>query len=74
VFELLTKVAAGQDWTTAILETIPMRKGAKAKITDKKEPNHCLEQQDEKQKQEAESDKPTLTAVESEIESHSLDS
>lgn len=24
-------MAAGQDWTTAILETIPVRKGAKAK-------------------------------------------
>ncbi|XP_034111276.1 tRNA methyltransferase 10 homolog A [Drosophila albomicans] len=31
VFELLTRVAAGQDWTQAILETIPQRKGAKAK-------------------------------------------
>lgn len=33
VFELLTRVAAGQDWTQAILETIPQRKGAKAKIS-----------------------------------------
>ncbi|XP_017146111.1 tRNA methyltransferase 10 homolog A [Drosophila miranda] len=33
VFELLNKVAAGQDWTSAILETIPLRKGAKAKTT-----------------------------------------
>lgn len=31
VFELLTRVAAGQDWTEAILETIPQRKGAKPK-------------------------------------------
>ncbi|KAH8297283.1 hypothetical protein KR044_010067, partial [Drosophila immigrans] len=31
VFELLTRVVAGQDWTQAILETIPQRKGAKAK-------------------------------------------
>ncbi|EDW53794.1 tRNA methyltransferase 10 homolog A [Drosophila sechellia] len=69
VFELLTKVAAGQDWTAAILDTIPMRKGAKAKITDKKEGlgqdlelNHNLEQQDEKQE------------AESEIECYSLDS
>lgn len=31
VFELLTRVAAGQDWTQAILETVPQRKGAKAK-------------------------------------------
>ncbi|EDX18557.1 GD17543 [Drosophila simulans] len=69
VFELLTKVAAGQDWTAAILDTIPMRKGAKAKITDKKEGlgqdlelNHNLEQQDKKQE------------AESEIECYSLDS
>lgn len=31
VFELLTRVAAGQDWTQAILETVPQRKGAKVK-------------------------------------------
>ncbi|XP_039497736.1 tRNA methyltransferase 10 homolog A [Drosophila santomea] len=73
VFELLTKVAAGQDWTAAILDTIPMRKGAKAKITEKKdEPCQDLEQKDEKP--DAESKKPTETAIESEIESHSLDS
>ncbi|XP_043659147.1 tRNA methyltransferase 10 homolog A [Drosophila teissieri] len=73
VFELLTKVAAGQDWTAAILDTIPMRKGAKAKITEKKdEPGQDLEQKDEKQ--EAESRNPTETAIEFEIESHTLDS
>ncbi|EDV47653.1 tRNA methyltransferase 10 homolog A [Drosophila erecta] len=79
VFELLTKVAAGQDWTAAILDTIPMRKGAKAKITEKKdeqgqdlEASHYTEQQDEKQ--EAESEKPSVTAIESEVESHALDS
>ncbi|XP_017868630.1 PREDICTED: tRNA methyltransferase 10 homolog A [Drosophila arizonae] len=35
VFELLTRVAANQGWTQAILETIPQRKGAKAKETSR---------------------------------------
>ncbi|XP_017093110.2 tRNA methyltransferase 10 homolog A [Drosophila bipectinata] len=55
VFELLTKVAAGQDWTTAILDTIPVRKGAKAKDrTEDSEPK----QPDEAEPQDIESQPP----------------
>ncbi|XP_030378045.1 tRNA methyltransferase 10 homolog A [Scaptodrosophila lebanonensis] len=35
VFELLTRVASDQPWTDAILATIPLRKGAKAKAVGK---------------------------------------
>ncbi|KAH8244829.1 hypothetical protein KR032_001167, partial [Drosophila birchii] len=53
VFELLSKVAAGQDWTAAILDTIPLRKGAKAKAPkDKEATDHDEEvKQEEHEKQ-----------------------
>ncbi|XP_017060559.1 tRNA methyltransferase 10 homolog A [Drosophila ficusphila] len=57
VFELLTKVAAGQDWTSAILNTIPMRKGAKAKGSNGKEQEVQLSEQDQDQKIEQAEDK-----------------
>ncbi|XP_017029872.1 tRNA methyltransferase 10 homolog A [Drosophila kikkawai] len=47
VFELLSKVAAGQDWTKAILDTIPLRKGAKAKATNGKEAEDDQEVEEE---------------------------
>ncbi|KAH8250565.1 hypothetical protein KR038_007125, partial [Drosophila bunnanda] len=49
VFELLSKVAAGQDWTTAILDTIPLRKGAKAKAPQGKD---ALENNEEVKQEE----------------------
>ncbi|XP_034479568.1 tRNA methyltransferase 10 homolog A [Drosophila innubila] len=54
VFELLTRVAAGQDWTEAILETIPQRKGAKAK--DSKETKTLKEQPESSEEQEQQGD------------------
>ncbi|KAH8286627.1 hypothetical protein KR018_002453 [Drosophila ironensis] len=61
VFELLTKVAAGQDWTSAILGTIPLRKGAKAKgdkTTEGSQEQMEAEQQqlEEEQEQEKQQD------------------
>ncbi|XP_017078402.1 tRNA methyltransferase 10 homolog A [Drosophila eugracilis] len=77
VFELLTKVAAGQDWTSAILDTIPTRKGAKAKNTNRKEtkdqdgePSQILRQTDDK----LEAFPNELGTKKSETETQSLDS
>ncbi|XP_016999317.2 tRNA methyltransferase 10 homolog A [Drosophila takahashii] len=86
VFELLIKVAAGQDWTSAILDTIPMRKGAKAKATNERkeqeievlgrrqdlEQGPVLEQREEKL--EAEPKKPSAAAIEPETKCQPLDS
>ncbi|ALC42742.1 CG14618 [Drosophila busckii] len=47
VFELLTRVAAGQDWTQAILGTIPPRKGAKAKNDNAKADSDSPEEKPE---------------------------
>ncbi|KAL7735902.1 hypothetical protein ACLKA6_002352 [Drosophila palustris] len=54
VFELLTRVAAGQDWTEAILETVPQRKGAKAKNTKESSTKTEQESFDEQEEEEQE--------------------
>ncbi|XP_020803675.1 tRNA methyltransferase 10 homolog A [Drosophila serrata] len=84
VFELLSKVAAGQDWTTAILETIPLRKGAKAKVPqgkeaeekDTREMEHQEEQEDQvkESQEEPEPESNQLKSSEQESSSPSLNS
>ncbi|XP_017119433.1 tRNA methyltransferase 10 homolog A [Drosophila elegans] len=68
VFELLTKVASGQDWTTAILDTIPMRKGAKAKVINGEEQQVEQSQRLENPEEqlEAEPSEPSPAAISSE--------
>lgn len=56
VFELLTRVAAGQGWTQAILETIPQRKGAKAKESKDSDKIKDHTESFEEQKQEEQAD------------------
>ncbi|KAH8289603.1 hypothetical protein KR054_007968 [Drosophila jambulina] len=65
VFELLSKVAAGQDWTTAILETIPLRKGAKAKAKAKAEDSEEEEQEQEKESKLKEVSSPSEASLKS---------
>ncbi|KAH8419807.1 hypothetical protein KR009_002720 [Drosophila setifemur] len=78
VFELLTKVAAGQDWTAAILDTIPMRKGAKAKGSNQakedQEPEQPLEQGEASRELEKLKQTEARASSASESESQSQDS
>jgi len=74
---LLIKVAAGQDWTSAILDTIPMRKGAKAKTTNGKEVQEVEQEQRVEQteeKLEAELKNTSIVDIKPETKLDSLDS
>ncbi|XP_023171514.1 tRNA methyltransferase 10 homolog A [Drosophila hydei] len=63
VFELLTRVAANQGWTQAILETIPQRKGAKAKNNSKDMKIVQTDQQENDKQMEIEQEKVEITDV-----------
>uniref|UniRef100_W8BQE2 tRNA (guanine(9)-N(1))-methyltransferase n=1 Tax=Ceratitis capitata TaxID=7213 RepID=W8BQE2_CERCA len=52
VFEILMRVAEGQPWTDAIMETLPERKGAKPKLNLDETTEKHLEENDEVKKLE----------------------